>query len=185
VALIPFPDPLPKLRASASEKHNCQMEGPYLIRAATEADLSLLSRWRSNSHVARWWGDATLEPEREKLQDERVAMWIAEYEHRPFAFIKDYAVKDWLPHHFEYLPSGSRGMDVYVGEHDLLGQGHGSSVVRQHVDHLLSQGAPAVGIDPHPDNGAARRAFEKAGFKIAGGPIQTRWSRAILMDRFA
>ena len=178
-------DPLAKLRMSASGKHSCQMEGRYLIRPASESDLPLLSRWRSTSHVARWWGDAKAEPEREKLQDERIAMWIAEYEHRPFAFIQDYAVKDWLPHHFDYLPSGSRGMDVYIGENDLLGLGHGSSLVRQHVDHLLSDGVPAVGIDPHPDNSAARRAFEKAGFRIASGPIETRWSRAILMDRLA
>jgi aminoglycoside 6'-N-acetyltransferase len=54
-----------------------------------------------------------------------------------------------------YLPSGSRGLDVYIGEYDLLGLGHGSSLVRQHVDHLFSDGVPAVGIDPHPDNSAA------------------------------
>ncbi len=112
-------------------------------------------------------------------------MWIAELEHRPFAFIQDCAIADWLPHHFDYLPSGSRGIDLYIGEPALLGLGHGSALVRQHVDHLFSQGVPAVGIDPHPDNSAARRAFEKAGFKAAGGPVETRWSRAILMDRFA
>jgi hypothetical protein len=83
------------------------MEGRYLIRPASEGDLPFLSRWRSTSHVARWWGDATVEPEREKLQDERITMWIAEYKHRPFAFIQDYAVKDWLPHHFDYLPADS------------------------------------------------------------------------------
>lgn len=76
-------------------------------------------------------------------------------------------------------------MDVYIGELDLIGIGHGSSVVRQHVDHLMSCGAPAVGIDPHPENHAARRAFEKAGFKVVGGPVETRWNRAILMERLA
>src|SRR4051794_28978283 len=117
------------------------MDGRYLIRAATEGDLPLLVRWRSSSHVARWWGDATVEPETDKLRDDRIAMWVAEFGRRPFAFIQDYAVSDWLPHHFDYLPPGSRGMDVYVGEHELLGQGHGSSLVRQHVDHLLARGA--------------------------------------------
>lgn len=76
-------------------------------------------------------------------------------------------------------------MDVYIGEPDLIWMGHGSAVVRQHADHLMSRGAPAVGVDPHPDNHAARRALEKAGFAVAGGPVETRWSRAILMDRFA
>ncbi len=110
-------------------------------------------------------------------------MWIAETKARPFAFIQDYDVRAWSPHHFDYLPAGSRGMDVYIGEPEMLGLGHGSRFVRQHVDHLFSLGAPAVGIDPHPDNAAARRAFEKAGFTVASGPLDTRWSRAILMDR--
>jgi aminoglycoside 6'-N-acetyltransferase len=130
-------------------------------------------------------GDPTVEPEREKLQDQRIALWVAELAHHPFALIQDYAVEDWLPHHFEYLPSGSRGVDLYIGEQPYLRIGHGSALLRQHVDQMFSRGIPAVGIDPHPDNAAACRAFEKAGFRIAGGPIETRWSRAILMDRFA
>jgi aminoglycoside 6'-N-acetyltransferase len=112
-------------------------------------------------------------------------MWVAEFEGRPFAFIQDYAVTDWLPHHFDYLPPGSRGMDLYIGNVELVGLGHGSKLVQQHVQQLFESGAPAAGIDPHPDNIAARRAFEKAGFRTASGPIDTRWGRAVLMDRFA
>lgn len=158
---------------------------PYTIRPVGELDLPLLFRWRSAGHVARWWGNATVEPEGEKLGDRRVAMWIAEFEGRPFAFIQDYAVADWRPHHFDYLPAGSRGLDLYIGAPALLGRGHGSAVLRQHADQLFASGAPALGIDPHPENIAAKRAFEKAGFAVASGPIQTRWNLAILMDRFA
>lgn len=86
-------DPKASLRSSAYRTKTAQMQ-TYRIRAATEADLSLLSRWRSASHVARWWGDATVEPEDEKIRDSRIAMWIAEHHHRPFAFIQDYAVDD-------------------------------------------------------------------------------------------
>lgn len=161
------------------------MSACYLIRRAGEADLPRLSGWRRQSHVSRWWGDPSVEPESEKLLDPRVAMWIVENGGAPFAFIQDYAVADWSPHHFDYLPPGARGMDVYIGEADMLGLGHGARMVEQHVEHLFSQGIPAVGIDPHPDNAPARRAFEKAGFTVSGGPLDTRWSRAILMDRYA
>jgi aminoglycoside 6'-N-acetyltransferase len=157
----------------------------YLIRRATPADLPLLRRWRAQPHVSRWWGAPTLEPEAEKLLDPRIAMWIAQAQGAPFAFIQDYDVHAWPDHHFGYLPGLSRGMDVYVGEPALIGQGHGSAMVRQHVDALFEAGAPAVGIDPHPDNAAALKAFEKAGFATVSGPVQTAWSRAILMDRWA
>jgi len=145
----------------------------------------MLSHWRSLPHVSCWWGDPAVEPAHETFRDPHIAMWIAETETQPFAFIQDYAVHAWSPHHFDYLPVGSRGMDVYIGPPDMLGLGHGSRLVRQHVDRLFSLGAPAVGIDPHPDNAAALRAFAKAGFAVAGGPLQTRWSYAILMDRRA
>ena len=161
------------------------MAEPYRIRPVSEDDLSLLTSWRREAHVRRWWGPPEVEPEGNKLREAEVAMWIVAAGDRPLAFIQDYAVDAWQPHHFEYLPHGSRGMDLYIGAADALGQGHGSRIVRQHVEHLFSLGVPAVGIDPHPDNARAQRAFVQAGFVTAGGPIDTRWGRAVLMHRFA
>ena len=155
----------------------------YHIRQANSGDLPLLSRWRRQPHVAKWWGDASIEPEVDKLLEPRIAMWLVELDARPIAFIQDYDVHGWQSHHFDYLPAGSRGMDLYIGDPDLVGRGHGSRLVRQHVDNLFRSGVPAVGIDPHPDNGAALQAFEKAGFAVVGGPLQTRWSFAMLMER--
>lgn len=156
----------------------------YLVRPVQEADLPLLASWRRLAHVRRWWGPPEVEPEAEKLREAGVAMWIAEAGTQPLAFIQDYAVADWPPHHFDYLPPGSRGMDLYIGAPEALGQGHGARIVRQHVDRLFALGVPAVGIDPHPDNERARRAFTRAGFVTAGGPVETRWGRAMLMHRF-
>lgn len=161
------------------------MISPYLIRAAVEADLPLLSLWRSEEHVRRWWGAPDVEPEAEKLHEPKVAMWIAERNGVPLAFIQDYLVLDWLPHHFEYLPPGSRGIDLYIGPSQELQKGHGAAILRQHVEQLFARGVPAVGIDPNPENERAQRSFAKAGFMIAGGPRKTRWGHAVLMHRFA
>lgn len=161
------------------------MADSYLIRPAVEDDLPLLLSWRQQAHVRRWWGPPEIEPEAEKLQARKVAMWIAGHAKGPLAFIQDYAVADWSPHHFDYLPRGSRGMDLYIGELEAVGQGHGAKIVRQHVDHLFDLGVPAVGIDPHPENERARRAFARAGFVTTDGPLDTRWGRAILMHRLA
>jgi hypothetical protein len=40
--------------------------------------------------------------------------------------------------------------------------------------------------EPHVVEYYARalRAYEKAGFKAVGGPLDTRWGRAILMERW-
>ncbi|MET3692398.1 GNAT family N-acetyltransferase [Methylobacterium goesingense] len=161
------------------------MSDSYLIRRVREDDLPLLACWRRQDHVCRWWGSPDVEPEAEKLREGRVAMWIAADTERPLAFIQDYAVANWSPHHFDYLPNGSRGMDVYIGEEGALGRGHGARIVRQHVDCLFSLSVPAVGIDPHPDNERARKSFARAGFVVSGEPLVTRWGQAILMHRFA
>lgn len=154
----------------------------YRFRPVREADLALLTRWREMAHVREWWGPVEGEDEREKLVDPRIAMWIVELEGRPFAFAQDYDVHGWDPHPFAYLPAGSRGIDQYIGEADMLDQGHGSAFVRQHVERLFSAGVPAIGTDPHPTNVRARRAYEKAGFKVTSEPMDTPWGRAVLME---
>ncbi len=152
------------------------------FRRVVEADLAVLARWRAAPHVREWWGEPSVEDEREKLADPRIAMWIVELAGRPFAFAQDYDVHGWDPHPFSYLPAGSRGIDQYIGVLDMLDRGHGPAFVREHVEGLFAAGAPAVGTDPHPDNARAIRAYEKAGFVLASGPVDTPWGRAVLME---
>lgn len=159
-------------------------QGRYEIRPATAEDATLVSRWRAHPHVHRWWGDEA-EPLADVIAEAGLRVWIVMLDGAPFAFIQDYDVHAWTPHHFDYLPKGACGMDVFIGEPAMIGAGHGPALVRQHVDRLFASGVPALGIDPHPDNLAARRAFQKAGFTLRGGPLETRWGRAVLMDRFA
>lgn len=157
---------------------------PYRFRAVIASDLDLLRTWRSRPHVIRWWGPPDIEDAAETLADARVAMWIVEHQGRPFAYAQDYSPHDWNPHPFSYLPWGSRGIDQFIGEPDMIGQGHGPAFIRQHVEELFATGAPAVGTDPHPDNARAICAYEKAGFTVVSEPLDTRWGRAVLMERW-
>ena len=156
----------------------------YAFRPVGGADVPLLRAWRARPHVAAWWGDPAVEDPAEVLADPRVAMWIVEHRGRPFAYVQDYAPHDWSPHPFAHLPPGSRGIDHYIGEEEMLGRGHGPAFIRLHCERLFDAGAPAVGTDPHPDNARAIRACAKAGFAAVGGPVDTRWGRAILMERW-
>ena len=158
------------------------LPSPYRFRRVEENDLALIARWRTLPHVVEWWGPPDVESEREKLVDSRIALWIVEHDGRPIAFAQDYDVHGWTPHPFSHLPPGSRGIDQFIGEPDMIGRGHGSAFVRQHVETLFAHGAPAVGTDPHPDNLRARRAYEKAGFTRVSGPVETPWGLALLME---
>ena len=154
----------------------------YQFRRAIFADLPLLSDWRALPHVVEWWGDPTINPER--LDDPNIAVWIVQIERRPFAFLQDYDPHAWDNHPFLHLPPCSRGMDQFIGEPDMLDRGHGTALIRQHVEHLFSSGAPAVGTDPNPLNLRARRCYEKVGFVATTGPVETLWGTAILMERW-
>jgi aminoglycoside 6'-N-acetyltransferase len=154
----------------------------YVFRPVTEADLPLLARWRAMPHVAQWWGPPAFEAAEDALADPRIALWIVEFEGRPIAYAQDYAPHDWDPHPFSHLPPGSRGIDQYIGEPDMVGCGHGSTFVRLHCERLFAAGAPAVGTDPNPANLRAIRAYRKAGFVPVGGPVDTRWGRSQLME---
>jgi aminoglycoside 6'-N-acetyltransferase len=138
----------------------------YHFRPMTADDLPMAARWLATPEVQRWWGDPESEIRllEEDLDEARMAMWIVSHEGRPFAYIQDYDPLSWAMHHFARLPPGSRGIDQFIGEPDMLNRGHGSAFIRAHVDHLLAAGAPVVGTDPDPANARAIRAYEKAGF---------------------
>jgi aminoglycoside 6'-N-acetyltransferase len=158
----------------------------YGFRPMTSEDFPMARRWLETPEVRRWWGDPDGEVSlmEADLDDPRIRMWIVSHENRPFAYIQDYDPHGWAMHHFSDLPPGSRGIDQFIGEPDMIGRGHGSAFIRAHVDRLIARGAPAVGTDPDPDNARAIRAYDKAGF-VRGGVRHTEWGVSLLMTRLA
>jgi aminoglycoside 6'-N-acetyltransferase len=62
-------------------------------------------------------------------------------------------------------PQGTRGIDLFIGDPNMIGRGHGTDLIRCFVDDLLGRGLPRVVTDPDPANARAIRAYEKAGFE--------------------
>jgi aminoglycoside 6'-N-acetyltransferase len=160
----------------------------YSFRRMRLDDLVMVHRWLKAPAVREWWIDAEGRPadpiEADDLAEPDVAMWVVSFEGRPFAFMQDYDPHAWDGHHFAHLPPGSRGIDQFIGEANMIGRGHGSSFIRARVDSLLAGGVPAIGTDPHPDNARAIRAYEKAGF-LGRETRETAWGRCLLMERHA
>ncbi len=143
-------------------------------------DLPLLTKWQTKPHVRRWWeSDAPYDAK--DLADPRVARWIVSLDDRPFAFMQDYTVHGWDDHHFRDLPKGARGIDQFIGVADMVGCGHGSSFIKQHMIELLGAGAPIVATDPHPDNERAIAAYKKVGFQSIGPVQETKWGLILPM----
>lgn len=95
--------------------------------------------------------------------------------------MQDYTVHGWEDHHFAELPKGSRGIDQYIGDPEMIGVGHGSAFIGARMQTLFDQGAPVIATDPHPDNERAIAVYRKLGFEPSGPPQETKWGLILPM----
>lgn len=138
----------------------------YKFVPVTEADIPLLKVWLSEPEVRRWWGD----PDKEvaliegDVGNPQISLNLVHIDEKPFAFIQDYDVHAWPEKYREPLPKGTRSIDVFIGNSELRGKGHGPKFLRLRAGQLLQNGSPMVVIDPLRTNLNARAAYIKAGF---------------------
>jgi aminoglycoside 6'-N-acetyltransferase len=142
------------------------MSAAYEFRPMTASDLPLVQRWLRAPHVTEWWGapDEQFRLVRGDLDEPAMDQYIVATGGRPFGYIQCYDPDAWLLHPFGDQPAGTRGIDQFIGEADMVERGHGSAFIRAFVEHVLQAGAPRVLTDPDPDNVRAVRAYHKAGF---------------------
>ena len=140
----------------------------------TAADLPQLHDWLQREHVKRWWREHdTLEqvvahylPSIEG--SEPTDHYLIVVDERPAGMVETYLVAD----HPEYdalvqVGPGVAGVDLFIGEEELIGRGIGTEVLRRFVEELVfgrpETHACIAGVEVA--NAASLRAFAKAGFE--------------------
>ena len=103
----------------------------YEFRPMTVDDLARVRQWLTAPHVAQWWGDpgeqfALVSGD---LDHPDMAQFIVELHRRPFAYLQSYDLTAW-DSGFGRQPWGTRGIDQFIGEPDMIGRGHGSAFIR-------------------------------------------------------
>lgn len=138
----------------------------YRFRPMSAADLPLVRRWLAAPHVIEWWGDTEEQFSlvSEDILSPAMDQFIVAADDHAFAYLQCYDPGAWPENGLGSHPLGTRGIDQFIGEVDMLARGHGSAFIRHFTDGLLSAGAPRVLTDPNPENHRAIRAYEKAGF---------------------
>lgn len=159
------------------------MEPAYAFHPMNGNDLPMVGRWLATPEVARWWGN----PEEQyalvsgDLDHPDMDQFVVTFEGRPFAYLQCYRLSAWNAGLGDQ-PPGTRGIDQFIGEPDMIGRGHGANFIRRFADGLLQGGAPRVVTDPDPDNSRAIGAYEKAGF-VKQRMVETPDGPALLMVR--
>ena len=158
----------------------------YRFQPMTADDLPLVRRWLKTTHVSEWWGDPAeqLTLVSGDLDEPAMDQYIVVKDDRAFAYLQCYLHAAWADNGLGLHPTGTRGIDQFIGEADMIGCGHGSAFIRAFVDGLLAAGTPCVLTDPDPANARAIRAYEKAGFR-GDRVVSTLDGSALLMVRDA
>lgn len=152
----------------------------YDFRSMAAADLALVRDWHRAPHVREWWDDEELTLASE--DEPAMGQYIVACNGRPFAYLQCYLQSAYPTNGLGVHPAGTRGIDLFIGEPDMVGCGHGSALARAFVDRLLEGGTPRVLSDPHHANARAIRAYVKAGFR-ADGEVNTPDGRVLVMIR--
>lgn len=143
---------------------------PVTLRPATPADRALLERWDDEPHVLAsdpnddwgWETELARDPDwREQL--------IAELDGRPIGFVQiiDPARED--SRYWGDVGPNLRAVDIWIGEPDTLGKGHGTQMMRLALERCFADPAvEAVLVDPLAANLRAHRFYERLGFRPVG-----------------
>ena len=144
----------------------------------------MLAGWLAEPHIAEWWDDPEVELAaiREHIDSVSVEPLIIELDRQPIGYMQSYDPHLEDGHPYQDQPFGTLGIDVSIGDPDLVGIGHGTAIVRQFAGELFAEGAPRVIIDPDPTNKRAIRAYEKAGFRPIGERT-SEYGHVLLMAR--
>lgn len=140
-------------------------------------DLDLVRRWLSAPHVRRWWyaeGTSYAEIEEHYLPSiedrDATKMFLILHENRPIGFIQAYRITAEDDARYANLVDveDSAGIDLFIGESEYVNRGLGRHVIRRFLsEHVFSDpGVEVCVIGPEPENVAAIRAYEKAGFRF-------------------
>lgn len=128
--------------------------------------------------MRRWWNDdpderdypeGTLEEWRKAIRGEDPTdMFLIAMAGRPIGVIQSYRV-DSYPDYVEEvgeLSEAAFSVDVFIGEPDLIGKGHGPALLRAFLPPMFERyGVEYCVIGPSLANVAAIRSYEKAGFR--------------------
>ena len=128
-----------------------------------------MRRWYDDV-AAEAYPDDTIEDRRRALRGEDPTdYFVIELDGRRIGEIQSYRVDD-DPEYAAMvaLDRPALGIDVFIGEPDLIGRGHGPTLIRAF---LRDFGFPRYGVDlcvigPAMSNVAAIRAYEKVGFRF-------------------
>jgi aminoglycoside 6'-N-acetyltransferase len=143
-----------------------------VTRAVSLADFdtalhdSLLRTWLERPHVKQWW---SMQRAEDLIAREPDTHAVIEVDGAPVGYLcwEFPPQQDLEEANLTDLPAQLMDIDILIGEQALLGQGIGSEALRQLVNRFRERDdIHFAGMATSVDNRRAKRAYEKAGFRV-------------------
>jgi aminoglycoside 6'-N-acetyltransferase len=155
------------------------------LRLATEADIPVREKWdRDPTVIAATTDDpdaaVAFEDDHDWLAELDLfepdvwEYWIAELilpdgSRRPIGAMQMIDPHREPTHYWGDVGPGLRALDIWIGEPDARGQGHGETMMKLAFERCFSNPAvTAIVIDPLASNTRAHRFYQRIGFKPVG-----------------
>lgn len=138
------------------------------LRPARSDDWQLIRRWLAEPHVAAWWGgaDAGLASIALIMDQPSALARIIMAGGRPVGWVHAVDMVLWQGAAPPGLPPGTWDANLFIGEADLRGAGHGLAGLALLVDELFATTlAPALCRVVALRRERAVRTYEQAGFR--------------------
>jgi aminoglycoside 6'-N-acetyltransferase len=139
----------------------------FTFEPLSVADLPLLRSWLLQPHVSAWFGEPAewLAEIAANLHADWVGYFRADLDGRPAGFAQCYDTSRAPPGEWSSQPPGTLGLDFLLGRPELLGQGHGTRLLREFIAHVIALRHPRRLItDPDPRNERSVRVAQACGF---------------------
>lgn len=171
------------------------------FRQLSEPDLPLMHRWVNTPHVSKWWKiDGKRNPDygevvthyTPRIQGKSpTKSYIFSLNNKLIGYIQFVKI-DEEPEYAKVLEAerNTGGIDIFIGEEEFLNKGLGTEILIKFLKDIafpVFQVDRCI-IDPEPENKAAIRAYEKAGFKYARtywNPVEKVWAYLMIIKKDA
>lgn len=141
-------------------------------------DVPLYYEWAEKDHVKKIWFLDGYQPKEyilKKIEGNGIEHpFVIMIDDKPVGHIQywDIHARDIInkdkKDYFTGSPSGTYGIDIFIGEIDYVGKGYGAKILSAFVQLLFDKyGAKKLVVDPSIKNTNAIRCYEKVGFKFS------------------
>ncbi|MCC5877054.1 MAG: acetyltransferase [Candidatus Sumerlaeia bacterium] len=138
------------------------------LRPATSDDCALLRGWEKQPHVIEsgatnddWMWETEL-----LVKHEWREQLIAQLDGRPIGYLEIIDPSLESSHYWGDIGPGHRALDIWIGEPDCIGRGHGTTMMRLAINRCFANDeVHTILVDPLASHMRAHRFYEKLGFR--------------------